>query len=274
MASSAPGSLQSYADASVLNSDSPIDMVAQSDATEDVVSLFSTAFTGSATSPSEPVMSWGMHPYLLKDNNRGGQEWNDAFRFLMQGFASEMEGGTFMGVPNKDKAGFEAGVFIKAFDPTKKNDLVEEVKGGMVLISNFVKHAATGNLPPAFRDLNNVRGFLHTFGKLMGETKAWHKEYGPSGKHIYVSAVGVDPESQGKGLGKRIMQQIIDLSDATGMPAYLECAGVQNRAVYEKCGYKVIGEKLFSSEEVGGGPEDLIIFFMVREPTNNESIRL
>ena len=170
-----------------------------------------------------------------------------------------------MGVPNEDDTSFEAGVMIREYDPDAPSSTWKDIQEGFTLISGFVESAVAGTLPKAFQKLNNAFSFMSIFDRLMTESKELHKIYGPKGRHIYVAAVGVDPASQGKGLGKRIMQQVSDVSDATGLPAYLECASEKNRAVYEKSGYVVTGEKIFTAEEYDG-PHDLKLFFMVRQP--------
>jgi ribosomal protein S18 acetylase RimI-like enzyme len=77
--------------------------------------------------------------------------------------------------------------------------------------------------------------------------------------HYYLAVLGVDPESQGRGIGTALMRPILDRCDRDGLPAYLEASSVRSRACYERVGFEV-------TEEVplpGDGPP---FWSMWREP--------
>lgn len=45
------------------------------------------------------------------------------------------------------------------------------------------------------------------------------------------------------GVGKKLMEQVMDMADQLGMPCYLESSkGYPNVAIYEKMGFKVAKE--------------------------------
>jgi ribosomal protein S18 acetylase RimI-like enzyme len=84
-----------------------------------------------------------------------------------------------------------------------------------------------------------------------------HKELMP-GRHWYLLALGVAPEVQGRGIGRRLIAPILERSDRDGSPCYLETQTEGNVAFYRKSGFEVIGER---REPVC----DLPIWFLRRE---------
>jgi GNAT superfamily N-acetyltransferase len=59
--------------------------------------------------------------------------------------------------------------------------------------------------------------------------------------HFYVPYVGVAPESQGAGLGTRLLGRTLERADADGMPTYLEATSERNAALYERLGFQHLG---------------------------------
>ena len=60
--------------------------------------------------------------------------------------------------------------------------------------------------------------------------------------HWYVMVVGIAPEAQGKGLGRALLQPMIDRADAAGEPCYLETANPANVTFYERLGFDRVAE--------------------------------
>ena len=59
---------------------------------------------------------------------------------------------------------------------------------------------------------------------------------------FFLQLVGVVPEQQGRGLGGRLLTTVLERCDATGIPAYLEATGPDNRRLYERHGFCTIGQ--------------------------------
>jgi ribosomal protein S18 acetylase RimI-like enzyme len=57
--------------------------------------------------------------------------------------------------------------------------------------------------------------------------------------HWYLSAIGVEPDHQGKGIGGALMRPILERADAAGLPCYLETHRDSNVRMYEKHGFEV-----------------------------------
>ena len=60
--------------------------------------------------------------------------------------------------------------------------------------------------------------------------------------HWYLAIMGVEPGSQGRGIGSQLMHPALETLDAQGVPAYLEASTVRSRALYERHGFVVTGE--------------------------------
>jgi ribosomal protein S18 acetylase RimI-like enzyme len=64
----------------------------------------------------------------------------------------------------------------------------------------------------------------------------------PREPHWYLPLIGVDPVSQGRGYGARLMDHALRECDRTRLPAYLESSNPANVPFYEAFGFKVMGE--------------------------------
>jgi GNAT superfamily N-acetyltransferase len=67
-------------------------------------------------------------------------------------------------------------------------------------------------------------------------------EMHPHEPHWYLPFIGVDPAAQGRGLGSALMQAALADVDASGLPAYLESTNPRNVPLYERFGFRVVGE--------------------------------
>lgn len=138
----------------------------------------------------------------------------------------------------------------------------------MALVMRLMKQQ--GGFPELFTSKECKEDNKKLMEKLdaVGETFKLHKKYGPKGYHWYISHVGVSPEAQGKGLGGELMRKVSELADAQGVDCYLETGSESNRAFYERYGYQVVGEEVFSDKE---GSESIKMYFMLRPGQSVES---
>lgn len=60
--------------------------------------------------------------------------------------------------------------------------------------------------------------------------------------HWYVFVVGVSPEAQGTGLGRALLQPVLDRARSQGLPCYLETAQPKNVGFYEHLGFRTLVE--------------------------------
>ena len=80
----------------------------------------------------------------------------------------------------------------------------------------------------------------------------------PHEAHWYLNLLGVAPGSQGQGIGSAMLRAVLDRCDAEGTPAYLEATSPTNRRLYERHGFRVVGDLALP-----GGPS---LWPMWREP--------
>lgn len=80
----------------------------------------------------------------------------------------------------------------------------------------------------------------------------------PHEPHWYLPLIGVDPVFQGRGYGSQLMRHGLVACDRNHQPAYLEATSPINRSLYERHGFRVLGEI-----RSGNSPP---LFPMLREP--------
>ena len=68
-----------------------------------------------------------------------------------------------------------------------------------------------------------------------------HKRKAP-GAHWYLWALGVEPGSQGRGIGSRLIQPVLNRADLDGVPCYLETQTEGNVRFYQKRGFEVVSD--------------------------------
>lgn len=84
-----------------------------------------------------------------------------------------------------------------------------------------------------------------------------HTQHAPK-DHWYLWAIGVDPASQGKGIGSALMKPVLTKASASGTPCYLETHNTRNVRFYEKHGFRVVSE----GDVPKGGPH---VWALVRD---------
>jgi len=66
--------------------------------------------------------------------------------------------------------------------------------------------------------------------------------YRPKVPYWYLPLIGVDAFRQNHGVGSALMEYAVARFDAAGEPAYLESSNPRNVTLYERHGFKVVGE--------------------------------
>jgi ribosomal protein S18 acetylase RimI-like enzyme len=99
-------------------------------------------------------------------------------------------------------------------------------------------------------DSAHLDDLLGTFEQL----DRWH----PEEPHWYLPMVGVEPNSQGSGIGGALMRHGVERCDQEGASAYLESSNPRNISLYQRHGFEVMGQI-----QVGAGP---VVTPMIRRP--------
>ncbi|XUU60391.1 GNAT family N-acetyltransferase [Erythrobacter sp. HA6-11] len=71
----------------------------------------------------------------------------------------------------------------------------------------------------------------------------------PDFEHAYLFSIGVRPSAQGKGLGRKLIQPVLDACDRKGLRAYLENSNPANTGFYNSCGFTQLGEPIHPTED-------------------------
>lgn len=58
--------------------------------------------------------------------------------------------------------------------------------------------------------------------------------------YIYLFVIGVNPNQQGQGFGKKLLLNVLNDGNKSGLPVYLETSTEKNMEMYTKFGFKVI----------------------------------
>jgi ribosomal protein S18 acetylase RimI-like enzyme len=64
----------------------------------------------------------------------------------------------------------------------------------------------------------------------------------PHEPHMYLPAVGIAPEWQGRGFGAALLRPVLERCDRQRLPAYLESSNPRNLVLYERHGFETIEE--------------------------------
>lgn len=68
------------------------------------------------------------------------------------------------------------------------------------------------------------------------------ESYHPSEPHWFLPVIAVDPLWQGRGIGSELMKRAVAKCDETGTRAYLESSNPRNISLYQRHGFRVMGE--------------------------------
>jgi ribosomal protein S18 acetylase RimI-like enzyme len=99
----------------------------------------------------------------------------------------------------------------------------------------------------------------HLFRALRTQQQIEHLHAGQSAPHWYLAYLGTRRDRQGHGLGTQMLREVLAGPEADGVPAYLESSNERNLSLYERNGFRVVGEL----QALGHGPT---IWRMWREP--------
>ena len=79
--------------------------------------------------------------------------------------------------------------------------------------------------------------------------------------HWYLWALGVSPKLQGQGIGGRLLQPVMEMSDRSQTTCYLETFNQRNLAFYERLGFELCNEEIIPGLEVP-------VWSMIRKPNH------
>lgn len=82
--------------------------------------------------------------------------------------------------------------------------------------------------------------------------------------YYFCNIVTVLPEAQGQGVGRALMEEVLQMADREGVSCYLESSRREpNVAIYERFGFKLVREMECRDGEEG---DAITLYCMLREP--------
>lgn len=93
-----------------------------------------------------------------------------------------------------------------------------------------------------------LRMGVGAFGRFMNfadHTDKMHRRVAPM-PHHYLFALGVSPSAQGKGVGGRLVTEMLERIDRTSLPVYLETQNERNVPLYRRLGFAVVERAPFA----------------------------
>jgi ribosomal protein S18 acetylase RimI-like enzyme len=76
----------------------------------------------------------------------------------------------------------------------------------------------------------------------LGECLELMDKHHPNDPHHYLFLVGTRPGWQCRGLGSAVMRPVLEMCDRDTIPAYLEATSENNKRLYLRNGFEVVGE--------------------------------
>ena len=112
-------------------------------------------------------------------------------------------------------------------------------------------------LPSVVRLAGGI-GRLRDVSRAVAELERHRHRHVPE-PHFYLSALGVEPDRQGEGIGTALLQPVLDRADRDRVASYLETATARNVLLYERLGFAVVEELTLPGSDVHG-------WLMLRQP--------
>jgi GNAT superfamily N-acetyltransferase len=94
--------------------------------------------------------------------------------------------------------------------------------------------------PSAWFQVRHGPGYARVFGRHLlraGRLSDAMTRVHPSTPHLYLFAIGVRPELQGRGVATAMLEPLLRRCDAEQLPAYLEASSPRNARLYRRLGF-------------------------------------
>lgn len=124
---------------------------------------------------------------------------------------------------------------------------------------NNLRHGGRGGL-------NIRRYYLWKERQAECQKAIWDDERG----YYFCNIVAVRPDAQGRGVGRKLFEEVTKIADREGMKCYLESSRLEpNVGIYQRLGFQLRME--MECRDGDGEGEACKLYCMVREPSNSSS---
>lgn len=111
--------------------------------------------------------------------------------------------------------------------------------------------------------LNVKRYYIWKDSQASAQSEIWNDDRG----YYFLNIVTVLPEAQGKGVGRALMEEVLEIADEKNMKCYLESSRREpNVPIYEKFGFELV-KSMWCDDE----GDKIELFCMVREPQTTKN---
>jgi GNAT superfamily N-acetyltransferase len=120
------------------------------------------------------------------------------------------------------------------------------------------------NLTDGRGGLNTRRYWIWKSRQAEAQSEIWRGPGWEKGCY-FCNIVTVLTEAQGRGVGRRLMEEVLERADREGVMCYLESSRkVPNVGIYEKFGFRLVRE--MECRDGDGEGDCVMLYCMVREP--------
>ena len=205
-----------------------------------------------------PELIESLYKLQKKDISRAGEVLGDAFQYdpIWQ---TMNEGDAKFGL--KKNAAFEIPVrysmkYGEVYAPSENLEGIAAWVPGIfadITLFRIMRSGAVGStLKMGARIANMMKP---VYAPLLAD----RKEHMKGKSHIYLQIIGVALRLQGQGYGGRLLRALIEKSEKTGLPIYLETETEINVALYERFGFTMV-------KQIVVPVLDLPMWEMIRNP--------
>jgi GNAT superfamily N-acetyltransferase len=199
---------------------------------EDAISLIGRSFAGTASTAPELVNDWMLGPHLQQRDDPVRNETETFFMALACDI--DFPTCTLLGVRAAN------GRLIAVLAVRRVSQRVRE--SGCLDLMKMTLSVIRRGQPSVFKDkaYKHVRGGLEKRGTAADRLMKTMHNATVRGPHLHLNLLATEPLEQGRGHGSKLLRAFSRLCDSTGLPAYLDCGGDANKAIYGKYGFQLI----------------------------------
>ena len=128
-----------------------------------------------------------------------------------------------------------------------ENWISDEGKGCALVLLPFKKKTTLQSILWDAELATSVIGLRNVLSVTNRESSI--KKHHPASPFAYLWYIGVDPQHQGRGIGSKLLNDLITEYDQRDLPLYLETSTLRNIPWYKKCGFETY-QKLNLSYEL------------------------